>query len=162
MWSWTYHICFRNTGKKWEVDYLVNLTFVLKENKTAREFQGIVASDMGSLNIKCPILGENMLGHCFIILKFITKMYPKTLKRAWRKILTLLESEIMWVTNPVVCLNFLEMRFGLASNLSQLSFTTGFITFPVAFMPCCLSGLSQSSPWMQLLTGILYTHHSWM
>lgn len=43
--------------KKWEVDYLENLTFVLMENKTVREFQGIVASDTGSLNIEMSHIG---------------------------------------------------------------------------------------------------------
>lgn len=43
--------------KKWEVDYLVNLKFVLMENKTAKEFQGIVASDVGSLNIEMSHIG---------------------------------------------------------------------------------------------------------
>lgn len=149
--------------KKWEIDYLENLTFVLIENKTVREFQGIVASDAGSLNIEMSHIGWKHVGALFYNFKVYDKDGPP---KHWREheegYWALMESEIMWVTNPVVCLNFLEMRFGLASNLSPLSFTSGFITFPVAFMPCCLSGLSQSSPWVQLLTGTLCTHLSWM
>lgn len=94
-----------------------------------------------------------MLGLCFKILSFIINMDSKTLKRARKRIFGFAGqwNHVSESPNPILCLNFLKMRFGLASNLSQLSATTSFITSPVACIPCCLSCLSQSSLCVHLL-----------
>lgn len=80
-------------------------------------------------------------------------MDSKTLKRARKRIFGFAGqwNHVSESPNPILCLNFLKVRFGLASNLSQLSATTSFITCPVACIPCCLSCLSQSSLCVHLL-----------
>lgn len=77
--------------KKWEVDYLVNLKFVLMENKTAKEFQGIVASDMGSLNIEMSHIGWEHVGDLFCNFEVSYKDGPQNTEEGMKK-----DTQLCW------------------------------------------------------------------
>lgn len=77
--------------KKWEVDYLVNLKFVLMENKTAKEFQGIVASDMGSLDIEMSHIGWEHVGDLFYNFEVSYKDGPQNTEEGMKK-----DTQLCW------------------------------------------------------------------
>lgn len=77
--------------KKWEVDYLVNLKFVLMENKTAKEFQEIVASDMGSLDIEMSHIGWEHVGDLFDNFEVSYKDGPQNTEEGMKK-----DTQLCW------------------------------------------------------------------
>lgn len=74
-----------------EVDYLVNLKFVLMENKTAKEFQEIVASDMGSLNIEMSHIGWEHVGDLFYNFEVSYKDGPQNTEEGMKK-----DTQLCW------------------------------------------------------------------